>query len=113
LSYSQLVFKLLTAACAAYGPFKIAIIFCNDLKYQFSQHFDQIQKDIETCTKNYFSNYCSPLSAQTKFMAPYCIDWEKCKNQNPRHIEKTAIIAESIARVLNTFVKTMSWKTIV
>ncbi|KAI8446825.1 Brl1/Brr6 domain-containing protein, partial [Phakopsora pachyrhizi] len=113
LSYVHLFCKLLTIASVIYGTFNIIRIFCNDINNQFNEYYDQIQEDIEICTNNFFLNHCVPLEIQTEFMAQYCSAWERCKNQDPRQIYKTRIIAESIARVMNTFVETMSWKTIV
>ncbi|KAI8449405.1 Brl1/Brr6 domain-containing protein [Phakopsora pachyrhizi] len=113
LSYIHLFCNVLTIAFVTYGTFNITRIFCNDLNNQFMEYYDRIQEDIETCTHNFFSNHCFPVEFQTKFMAQYCSAWEKCKNQDPRQIHKTRLIAESVARVINTFVETMSWKALV
>ena len=42
-----------------------------------------------------------------------CKVWEACMSKDPTMVGRTNVMAETFAGVINSFVETMSWKTMV
>ncbi|CAH7681489.1 Di-sulfide bridge nucleocytoplasmic transport domain-containing protein [Phakopsora pachyrhizi] len=111
LVYLQLVFNSSLVTFIIYLIFNLIWMIRNDINHKFVLSSNQLLQEIEICTTEYQSNRCFPIEGRTKFIEQHCINWEKCMNQNPRLISRSKIVAETFAEVMNGFVDTISWKT--
>ena len=69
--------------------------------------------DIDQCRREYEKGECDP-STRRKAMEAYCVERQKCMNQDPRSAVKTSpSTAKLIAEILNQFVAVLELKTMI
>lgn len=73
----------------------------------------EILAKIAKCTTDYVTNKCDPVEKRIPAIYEICDKWYDCMNEDPDNVGHVSNGAAEMARILNTTVETMSYKTIV
>ena len=83
-----------------------------DFQRKRDQEKELILLDIQQCARDYKNNRCD-LSVRVKAAEKYCLEKEKCMNQDPAMVVRTTKLTAALtAEILNEFVEPLEYKTI-
>ncbi|GMM34840.1 Brr6 protein [Saccharomycopsis crataegensis] len=83
-----------------------------DINNKVTTELLEITQEISLCVREYERNHCAP-SQRVPALEIACSAWEKCMSRDPQVVSKAKIGAETLAEILNGFIKPISWKTLV
>ncbi|KAN0018426.1 hypothetical protein ACTFIU_011042 [Dictyostelium citrinum] len=110
--YLYLIVRFLLICLLFFGIYITFNSILHDVNFKYKQYSAELTKQLEKCTKLYSENRCSPLT-RIPAMEQQCTEWELCMAKDPSTLPKSKILAEILSEVLDSFVSTMSYKTIV
>lgn len=108
--YLQLLINFIVLSLILFFGYKFISNIKADMRQREETYIAETIYEISICTQEYFKNKCAerPVPAIQKA----CNELFKCMNQDPNAIVKTKITAETIANIINSFIKPISWKSI-
>ncbi|KAF2743155.1 hypothetical protein M011DRAFT_481109 [Sporormia fimetaria CBS 119925] len=83
-----------------------------DIAVEEHKHEAEIMREIALCFKQYTDNRCAP-ETRVPAMENACGNWESCMNRDPHKLAKGSVTARTFANIFNSFVETLSYKSMV
>ncbi|OBZ81407.1 Nucleus export protein BRR6 [Choanephora cucurbitarum] len=109
------LFKLallsITFSSVMYIAFQVVCFISHDMKVKTASFESGVLADQLYCQHQYDINRCAPHT-RLPAVQHLCREWEQCMYR-PMDVSKSQILAETLASMLNTFVNTLSLKSLV
>lgn len=107
----QLLFNVSLALIALYVTSSTIIAFWRDVDRQIETYSNELLVDISQCTRLYLENDCRP-DIRPPALHEECTRLEKCMDMDTGSIRRMKVAAETLAEIIDSFVSTFSYKTI-
>ncbi|EGV66767.1 hypothetical protein PSN45_002947 [Yamadazyma tenuis] len=107
--YLQLLFNILIVGLIAYFVVIFITTIRSDINNKLELYITDSLQEISKCSREYYRNRCNDDKVPP-VLENQCTSWLKCMNRDPQLIGKSRITAETLADILNGFVKPISWK---
>lgn len=112
LGYLQFAFNLFLVLLGLYLLISFVIMLRGDISDRTKEVSMELHQSILHCSEAYMANRCAP-ETRVPAMDRSCREWEHCMNRNPKVVGVARVGAETLAEVVNGFVETVSWRTMV
>lgn len=109
-SYLQMFIHASWVLLAIYILFSGVRVVQQDLNNRLSESVGAVTAKIQRCSSEYVVNHCAPHTRVPK-LAEFCAELEKCMNEDPNKVGRSAVSATMLAQILNSFVSELHWKT--
>ncbi|CDJ40227.1 hypothetical protein, conserved, partial [Eimeria tenella] len=105
---------LLSAACMCGVWLLLLFVWVlRDVWQQEQQQQGAAAAAAAACRQQHRENRCETLKPLPPFLAAPCEEWRRCFLSKPSsHGQTAAVAAQVLARVLNAFVLTLHWRTL-
>lgn len=113
--YLQLVINIVVISIIFY----MVYTFINTIKADINQKLEiytrEALQEISLCSREYYRNKCSLEDGNKRAPAleQTCTKWSKCMNRDPQLIGRSKITAETVADIINGFMKPITWKSLI
>ncbi|KAK6204672.1 Di-sulfide bridge nucleocytoplasmic transport domain-containing protein [Scheffersomyces amazonensis] len=113
--YLQLFINLILVSIVIYIVYIFITTIKSDVNQRLEEYVSDALHDISLCSREYYRNKCSTEDGNRRVPAleVSCTKWSKCMNRDPQLIGRSKLTAETFADIINGFVGTISWKSIV
>lgn len=111
LLYLQLLLNILLVAVLVYVGWSFISSVRRDIGHKVDMYTLDAVHEILRCLREYYRNKCG-LDVRAPALELLCIQWEKCMNRDPQQLGRAQISAETLADVVNGFVRPLSWKLV-
>lgn len=114
LLYVQLVFNTVMAVAICHLLWVVVRTMRQDIADKMEMYTSDAVQEISRCLKEYFRNRCGAAGgARPPALEQTCLAWERCMNRDPEKLGRLRISAETVADIVNGFVRPLSWKALV
>nr|CDI52317.1 conserved hypothetical protein [Melanopsichium pennsylvanicum 4] len=110
LGYAQLIFNASILSTFLYLLYHIVRTVQRDVAEKVRAYEMDTLAEITACTAAYTANRCG-TDLQAPALASACKNWERCSARDPAVVGTARVTAETFAEILNGFVDSVSWKT--
>ncbi|KAI5962140.1 uncharacterized protein KGF55_003216 [Candida pseudojiufengensis] len=111
-SYLQLFLNFIISLYLIYLIYYIAITIKSDINHKINLQKQNLQYQIEICTKEYYENQCNvPEFYNLPILKKKCLMFEKCMKQNPNSLGNLSLInAQIFGMLLNSLIEPLGFK---
>lgn len=109
--WAHLIYNLFLLCVLAYFVSAVVMSLYSDYTMKFKEMQQMVIQENTDCRRHYSDNRCLP-DTRVPAMQQQCQEWEKCMHRDTKAIAATKISATVLAEILDTFVQTLSYKTI-
>ncbi|KAJ7589638.1 Di-sulfide bridge nucleocytoplasmic transport domain-containing protein [Mycena floridula] len=110
LGYVRFCVHLALSVVAIYLLLLFIVTVQRDVQSRVSQYQSQAIQEIALCTHHWTTNNCQqPIPA----MLEVCAEWETCRSRDVTGVGRAKVVGEVVGEVLDAFVVSISWKTLV
>lgn len=115
----SLYLQLFINICLIGVVFFFAYVFIKtiraDINHKLEKYTSDALQEISLCSREYYRNKCSIENGEQRVPAleRACTTWSKCMNRDPQQLGKSKITAETLADIVNGFIKPISWKSLI
>ncbi|CAK7893500.1 hypothetical protein CAAN3_01S14840 [[Candida] anglica] len=110
--YLQFAFNFLVLSFVIYFLFIFIKTISSDVNHKIDIYVTNSIEEIKHCTREYNRNNCSP-DIRAPVLEKSCTMWKKCMDRDPQKIGRSKVTAETLADIINGFLKPISWKSLV
>ncbi|KAF7800321.1 hypothetical protein EIP86_011571 [Pleurotus ostreatoroseus] len=110
LGYLQVFWQFSLVAVALYIILLCVITLHRDVETRVSEYSMRTVEAIRKCAKGFADNKCAegPMPA----LVDQCGAWATCMQRDPTRIGRATVTAELLAEIVNSFMETITWKTL-
>lgn len=115
LLYLQLALNLAVVGVVLYLLYSFISTIQQDIQNKMDLYTTIAKQEISACSKKYFLNKCSNENGNVRAPAleQECSHWEICMNRDPMQIGRSKVSAETLAEIVNEFLRPISWKSLI
>ncbi|CBQ71659.1 conserved hypothetical protein [Sporisorium reilianum SRZ2] len=110
LGYAQLIFNASILSTFLYLLYHVVRTVQKDVAEKVRAYEMDTLSEITACASAYTANRCG-TDLQAPALASACKNWERCSARDPAVVGTARVTAETFAEILNSFVDSVSWKT--
>lgn len=110
LGYAQLIFNASILSTFLYLLYHVVRTVQRDVAEKVRAYEMDTLSEITACASAYTANRCG-TDLQAPALASACKNWERCSARDPAVVGTARVTAETFAEILNGFVDSVSWKT--
>ncbi|ORX37705.1 Di-sulfide bridge nucleocytoplasmic transport domain-domain-containing protein [Kockovaella imperatae] len=110
IGYVQVFVNVAVVLAVLYLFLHLLLAIRRDVHDRMIEVSTEILQEIAECNHLYLTNRCDPALRVPAMDAP-CKAWEACLKRDPTKVQRTSVLAETFASVINSFVEPISWKT--
>lgn len=111
LLYLQLFLNVVIVAALLYLGYTFVRTVRRDIAHRVDMYTLDAVHEILRCLREYYRNRCNG-HARAPALEHSCTQWEKCMNRDPQQLGRARVTAETLADVVNGFVRPLSWKLV-
>lgn len=111
LLYLQLLVNVAMVAATFYAVYKIYATVHKDVGHKMALYVSDVQHEISRCLREFQRNKCSLMRSPA--LEQPCLEWEKCMARDPQQLGRLQITAETVAEILDGFLRPISWKAVI
>lgn len=112
LGYLQFAFNTSLVLVALYLLLSFLYMLRGDIQDRSREASFELHQSILHCSEAYIQNRCAP-ETRVPALDARCREWEYCMNKDAKVVGVARVGAETLAEVVNGFVETVSWRTMV
>lgn len=110
--YLQLIFNIIIIGLICYFIIIFVTTIRSDINYKLELYITDSLQEISKCSREYYRNKCNE-DIIPPVLENQCTTWLKCMNRDPQLIGRSKLTAETLADILNGFIRPISWKSII
>lgn len=111
LLYLQLFLNIVLVAVLIYVGYSFISSVRSDIGHKVDMYTLDAVREILRCLREFYRNKCA-VELRAPALELRCVQWEKCMNRDPQQLGRAQISAETLADVVNGFVRPLSWKLV-
>ncbi|KAK9321923.1 Di-sulfide bridge nucleocytoplasmic transport domain-containing protein, partial [Lipomyces orientalis] len=109
-SYLQLIFNVFLVLVMLYLIMSFVLMIRHDISTQIAIYVAEAKDKIAKCEDEYFVNGCESRVPQ---LQEFCEEKATCMTRDPNDVGRAGVSAETVARIVNSFIEEISYKTMV
>lgn len=110
--WAQLVVNLSLFSLFVYVVFAIVSAIRAEFEHAAEEVSAGILTEMAACAKSYVDNRCGG-GDRLPALESVCENWERCMNRDPATFGRVTVSAETMAKIINSFIDNISWKAFV
>lgn len=111
-NYAQFGYNFFLLSITTFGLYSFWMTIRADVDKAAEEAKAGVLAEIAQCTRDYVQNGCA-ANNRAPALESVCHNWESCMSRDADSVGRAAVSASTFARILNSFVEPISYKTMV
>jgi len=111
-TYAQLTMNAFLFGVVIYLVVMFILTIKEDVNKAAEQGRQAVITEINNCVREYAAGQCAK-ETRLRAMEEKCEQWQICMDQDPAHVGRARVSADTFANIINAFIDPISWKVMV